>query len=440
MSFAERSPLNKVGIVVLILLGVIVIGIAIFFAIFAMTFGDPCGTVGPCRVYSDSVSGVTTVDPDEPISRIPFEATFSDVSLTEGEVGLEVEYSYSWAGIEPPAETTIDFETSLGTFQASASENICFEMCQGPGEMVIRWPEGQEEGSLRLRWTLRSVADFSEGPPRGAEAMLTVEAPPARGPDRLTSGGTQDPTETQYAMAAAHMNFDKLGMSSGYLRFGWPSSGEDQTQEQVLRWASGETTLRSGMAVEVPIEEVCAPGCDVDLVARWLSQPAGLLRPIVPWVEVVPSEPVEELVYGFEYIPVPSLRSDALTQSIELGAEEERTLTLTLTSPITREAPEPVALVRVDSAATGFTGESHLEVLNISVGGKDFWLNSDRDQTETPFETPIPLMCTPDACTFEVPIRLLSTSTQPVSVDLSIRINVFHPEFTDGNVQVRISE
>ena len=61
MSFAERSPLSKVGIVVLILLGVIAIGIAIFFAIFAMTFGDPCGTVGPCRVYSDSVSGVTTV-------------------------------------------------------------------------------------------------------------------------------------------------------------------------------------------------------------------------------------------------------------------------------------------------------------------------------------------------------------------------------------------
>jgi hypothetical protein len=49
-------------------------------------------------------------------------------------------------------------------------------------------------------------------------------------------------------------------------------------------------------------------------------------------------------------------------------------------------------------------------------------------------------MCTPDACTFEVPIRLLSTSTQPVSVDLSIHIDVFHPEFNDGNVQVRISE
>jgi hypothetical protein len=99
-----------------------------------------------------------------------------------------------------------------------------------------------------------------------------------------------------------------------------------------------------------------------------------------------------------------------------------------------------VGLVAVDAGATGFTGESYLEVLEIGVGDKEFWLDADRDHTETPFETPVPLTCTVDACTVEVPIRLLSTSKQPVSVELAVQVDVFHPEFDVGTVQIRFSE
>lgn len=200
-----------------------------------------------------------------------------------------------------------------------------------------------------------------------------------------------------------------------------------------------EVTLRPGMAVEIPIEELCAPECDVDLIAGWLVQPPGLLRPIVAGVEAVRSEPVDDRGYDFEFVPVPSIESESVSQSVELKAEDEQTLLLTITSPSPHDAPQPVAYLAVDAEATGLTGESYLEGLEIGVGEKEFWLDADSDQTEDPFETPVPLTCTANECTVEVPIRLLSTAKQPLSVDLAFRVDVFHPEFDSGIVQLKLS-
>jgi len=444
MSPSSRRILRALGIGFGILAGIAVVVIAGFLLIFGLTFGDPCGTVGPCLEVSESSHGVSILDPDNPMVRIPFEATFSDFALTEATSYVEIDYGFSWADVDArPTTPDIVFETSDGVYQVTETRDACVEICVGHGELVMSWPAGLESGSLLVDWTLRAVASFNVDP-KGGDPTLTVDAPPSPVLLRGFVGGFGREQDTEYAMSAARLTVTELSDDSGELRLSWQDrgTGEFDHQEQVVEWPSGETTMGSGSAVEVSLRDLCRPDCVLDLIASWIDRPGTSVN-LAGNEEQQPISAGGWMVLGdadaqfrLDHVPVPSIPSPAVERSVQLQPGESRDLRLVITSPSATTSPQPVGLVTADVQAIGFRADESGRV-TMAIGNAELQLGSNFPRTSEPHhQTPVPLTCEVGGCWVETTLSLASTAGNPVTVDVSITVDVFHPEYDNGIVDL----
>ncbi len=394
-------------------------------------------------VESEEFTGTVLLSRQRPEVRVPLDLEFTQNEDDVGGTGLTIDVVHSWAGVAA-SRLPLTIESPTGSVEIDSRYFVCRD-CDGPGELVIQWPWWEEEGTVVVTWTASAALSFdTDTPPAGASVAFDMDVPPIEIEESRIYPVEALDTPIQRETLTVEGQPDP----EDHLRIAWPGWYADPKvapNAVLIRWGAQDGILAPGLAVEIPVAELCTPGCAAELTYFLDREPSAYLG---PWEFIAPL--TAAFVGGgtaqvtIENVPVPSVSSTPIATEATIPPSPEpnpdpEQLTLSIeTDPIDDEIA-PVARVSYTVTAADSVPWVDRDDIVTRVGEHSI-VRLDGEKPQGEDRTSIPLRCDQSACRADVPVSFESELLEPATLHLDLVVEVFHPSITGRRVQATLSE
>lgn len=390
-------------------------------------------------VDSEEFTGTVILTPERPEVRVPFELEFTRDEDDPGGSGLMIDVVHSWAGVAG-SRLPVTIESPTGSIDVDSRYYVCRD-CQGPGELVIKWPRWESEGSVVVTWTASAALSYDTNePPPGASVAFDMDVPPVE----IEESRLHPVDALEQPLQREMLSLAGTPDPADRLRIAWPGWRADPKQVPnavLVRWADESFVLAPGLAVEIAVTELCAPGCEAELTYFLDQEPSAYLGPwefIAPLTAAFLGGGAAEVILN--NVPVPSVSSPSIEHEVSAPPDPEtETFTLSIVTDAIDDEIVPVAKLRYTvTADESVPWTDHGQIATRVSEHSVAWVRSEGPQGQS--STSLPLECDQDECRAEVSIVLESELAETAALLLELDVEVFHPDIAGHQVLATLSE
>jgi hypothetical protein len=393
-------------------------------------------------VESDEFTGSAMLTPSRTELRIPYDIAVTQAVEQPGGAGLTVDVMYSWAGVaSPPGRLPASIETAAGRVEIDRRQFSCSDICVQPGELVFRWPPHLTDGSVLVSWVVSAALTYdTHEPPTDAVVEFEMQVPPAEIEEKRLNPTQAMGTPIQREKLTVQGSLDRTDT----LRISWPGwyfNPKDEPISVLLRWGAQSALLTPGLAVEIPVPELCSPACEAEVTYFFDREPLFISNPwdlIAPLTTTFLGNGSAQIT--LQGLPVSSAVAPPISTEITAPPDPGQiSMELVVsTSPVDDEiAPVAVFKYEVDGAEDNPWVDR--DGLRVRVGEESI-ADIEESRPRAPGSTLLPLQCDHQSCHAEVPVVVSNELSDHASVALSVGVEVFHPELTGHAITFELTE
>ncbi len=390
-------------------------------------------------IESEEFTGTVIVSPERPEVRVPFDLEFTQDEHDPGGSGMTIDVVHSWTDIAA-SRLPVTIQNPSGSVEVDSRYFVCRD-CESSGELVIEWPWWETEGSVVVTWVASAALSYdTDTPPADASVAFEMDVPPIE----IEESRIHPVEALDEPIQREELSLEGEPDPADHFRIAWPGWHVDPKEvpnSVLVRWGDQSATLVPGLAVEIPVTDLCIPDCEAELTYFLDREPSSFLGPwelIAPLTAAFVGGGTVEM--SVNNIPVPSAKSAAIEREVTIPpdpGQEELVLTI-VTDPIHDEIA-PVA--RVSYVATAADSVAWVEYDRLTTRvGEHSAAYVDGEEPKDQDSTSVPLLCDQLECGAVVPIVFENELTEAASLLLDLDIEVFHADIVGHQVHASLTD